>query len=114
MKIRIDCDVSFIHPGHEEPQTYKITSRIYTINNKDELKESLNNMASDIEIKIGNFQLKKSGYSINKIEKITIHYDKYNPTRAGKYMELPKWNSLKKACINIKNEDEQCFKYCVL
>ena len=28
--------------------------------------------------------------------------NKYNPTRAGKYNTLPKWISLKKACINIK------------
>ena len=60
-----------------------------------------------------NSQLRKSGYTINKIESIRIHYDKYNPTRAGKYIELPKWISTKKACINIKNDDDYCFKYCV-
>ena len=70
-------------------------------------------MASDIEIKVENSQVRKSGYTINKIDKITIHYDKYNPTRAGKYMTLPEWILRKKACINIKNEDDKCFKYCV-
>ena len=29
-------------------------------------------------------------------------------------MELPEWISKKKACINIQNDDELCFKYCVL
>ena len=112
MKIRIDVDASFNHPEHEEPQTYKIGSRIYTINNPDELKTAIDNMASDIEIKVENSQLKRSGYTINKIESIRIHYDKYNPTRAGKYIELPKWIATKKACINIKNDDDYCFKYC--
>ena len=113
MKIRIDVDASFNHPEQEEPQTYKIGSRIYTINNPDELKTAVDNMASDIEIKVENSQLRRSGYTINKIESIRIHYDKYNPTRAGKYIELPKWISTKKACINIKNDDDYCFKYCV-
>ena len=113
MKIRVDVDISFRHPEHEEPQIHRIPSRIYTINNHEELKTTIDNMASDIEIKIENSQLKKSGYQIKKIEKITIHYDKYNPTRAGKYIELPKWIANKKACINIKNDDELCFKYCV-
>ena len=40
-------------------------------------------------------------------------YNKYDPTRAGKYINLPKWISLKKACINIKNKDEKCFKYAI-
>ena len=123
MKIRIDVDVDFNHPEFEDaspearelrdPQTHKITSRIYTIMNEEELKNAINNMASDIEIKIENSQLKKSGYTINKIHPITIHYDKYNPTRAGKYIDLPDWIKKKKACINIKNEDDMCFKYCV-
>jgi hypothetical protein len=30
------------------------------------------------------------------------------------YIELPKWINNKKATINIKNEDQKCFKYCML
>ena len=40
-----------------------------------------------------------------KVLLITIHYDKYDPTRAGKYIELLEWIKLKRACINIKNKD---------
>ena len=38
-------------------------------------------------------------------EKIRINYDKYNPTRGGSFIELPKWIQDKKASINIQNED---------
>ena len=44
---------------------------------------------------------------------ITIHYDKFDPTRAGSFVELPEWMKGKKACINIKNKDLKCFKYCI-
>ena len=44
---------------------------------------------------------------------ITVHYDKNDPTRAGSSIDLPEWIKLKKACINIKNKDNKCFKYSV-
>ena len=40
-------------------------------------------------------------------------YNKYNPTRAGKYINLPKWKSLKKAYINVENKDDKCFKSAI-
>ena len=91
-----------------------IRSRRYNILNEDDLNKAIDNMASDIQITIENKPLRKSGLKIKKIHKITIHYDKYDPTRAGKFIELPRWIALKKACINIQNHDNLCFKYCVL
>ena len=44
-----------------------------------------------------------------QVKEIDMMYNKYNPTRAGKYINLPKWISLKKACINIKNKDKNVF-----
>ena len=69
MKIRIDVDISFRHPEHEEPQIHRLPSKIYTINNHEQLKATIDKMASDIEIKIENSQLRKSGYHIKKIDK---------------------------------------------
>ena len=70
-------------------------------------------MATDIEIQMDKMELSESGLVINQIEKLKFNYDKYNPTRGGKFIPLPKWVSTKKACINIQNKDEQCFKYSV-
>lgn len=53
---------------------------------------------------------------IDKMEgsnKLKFHYDKYNPTRGGSFMELPDWIKQQKTCINIQNEDNKCFKYSV-
>ena len=40
-------------------------------------------------------------------------YDRYNPTRGGSYIKLPEWIANKKACVNIKNEDNKCLKYSI-
>ena len=122
MKLLIDVEVIFdkLRQQDDEPieeniqLKHNIRSRREDILNVGDLKKALENMPKDIELQIENSPLKHSGLKINKINKITIHYDKYNPNRAGKYMELPEWISKKKACINIQNDDELCFKYCVL
>ena len=73
----------------------------------------LNQMASDVEHQAEVMEVSESGLVITQIDKLKFNYDKYNPTRGGKFIPLPKWVSNKKACINIKNQDEKCFKYSV-
>ena len=102
-----------VHNIFEEEQLVSAKTRSYTINNEDDLKKALNNMKPDIETRILEMALYQSGLMIVKVESIHIMYNKYNPTRAGQYIELPKWVKSKRACINIQNKDEKCFKYCV-
>ena len=74
-------------------------SRRYEIHNSNDLKDTLNNMAADIELQIEQKQLHKSKFRIKGIDTILIHYDRYNPTRGGSYIELPKWIADKKALM---------------
>ena len=73
----------------------------------------LSQMATDIELQMDKMELSESGLVIKQIEKIKFNYDKYNPTRGGRCLNLPKWVADKKACINIQNEDNKCFKYSI-
>ena len=88
-------------------------TRSYTLINSDELKEVLKNMRNDIGARISDVALSQSGLMVVKVKEIHMMYNKYNPTRAGKYINLPTWMSLKKACINIKNKDDKCFNYAI-
>ena len=90
-----------------------VRTRSYTIINSDELKEALKNMRNDIGARILDMALYQSGLVVVKVEEINMMYNKYNPTRAGTYINLPKWISLQKACINIKTKDDKCFKYAI-
>ena len=84
-----------------------VWTRSYTIIKSDELKEALKNMRHDIGARILDMALYQSGLMVVKVKEIHMMFNKYNPTRAGKYINLPKWISLKKACINIKNKDDK-------
>ena len=113
MKVFVEAFGVFKSKKTNEDVRTPIRSRRYNITNADEIPTSLSQMATDIEILMDRMELSESGLVIKQIDKIKFHYDKYNPTRGGSYIELPKWVSLKKACIKIKNEDDKCFKYCI-
>ena len=91
----------------------ELRSRRYEIHNSNDLQDTLNNTSADIELQIEMSQLKKSNLRLKGIDQIVIHNDRYNPTRGGSYIELPKWIADKKGCINIKNEDNKCAKYSI-
>ena len=112
MKLRVVVNAVFKKPNGEE-LLVQIPSRRYEITNKEDITETLNQIATDIEIQIDKMEVSASGLVLIKIDKLVFHYDKYNPTRGGSFIELPKWVQSKKACINIQNEDDMCLKYSV-
>ena len=101
MKILIVVDL-ILDEGDEFEVTRQVQSRRYDIYNSDDLKNSLNNMATDIELQIETKQFHKSGLVIRGIDKITIQYDRYNPTRGGSYIELPEWIATKRHVLILK------------
>ena len=44
---------------------------------------------------------------------IHIHVGEYRPLRGTSYIKLPPFIALKKAVIDLKNKDQECFKWCV-
>ena len=97
----------------KDGDTVTFKSRRHEVLNTDDITDVMTKMATDIETQIEHAQLSKSNIVVEKINKIIINYDEYHPTRAGSYVKMPEWLSLNKACINIKHEDQTCFKYCV-
>ena len=92
---------------------YALPSTRFNLSNEDELTQALEDSVKQILLHIQNLEASTSNLGFKRILSITIHYDKYGPTRAGRYIELPEWIQLKKACINITNRDQKCLKYCI-
>ena len=92
---------------------YQLPATRHNVHNEDELNQALENSAQQILLTIQTLEGTQSNLVFKNIVSITIHFDKYDPTGAGRYIELPEWIKLKKACINIKNKDQKCFKYCI-
>ena len=62
---------------------------------------------------ISTFQNSGSGWVFKSIVSLEIHTVKYQPLSGSSYIPLPKYLADKKALINLKNDDQQCFKWAV-
>ena len=55
-----------------------------------------------------------SGWRFEKVEKLVLHTTRWEPVNAGSYIELPQELKNRKAIIDMKNQDDKCFMWCVL
>ena len=55
-----------------------------------------------------------SGWVFVEVKNLTLHTSIWDPVNAGSYIELPQFLKNKHAIINMKNRDNECFKWCVL
>ncbi|HEY9485712.1 MAG TPA: hypothetical protein VIQ04_03640, partial [Nitrososphaeraceae archaeon] len=60
------------------------------------------------------FETRGSQWTLNKIHKLELRLNKYNPLKGSSYIPLPKVIDAKKAIINVKNGDNKCFLWSVL
>ena len=77
--------------------------------------EVYNEMVEEIEEEIQKVQdAEGSGWQFLKVIKLVLHTTRWDPINAGSYIDLPEALKNKHAIINMKNQDEECFKWCVL
>lgn len=58
-------------------------------------------------------QIKGSQWKFDRILEVRLQMVRYNPTRGKKYFKEPYQISVKKCIINIQNNDDKCFLYCI-
>ena len=80
---------------------------------KDENK-LLDKMIARIEEVLANFQQSGSNWVFQEIIRLEIHFANWQPLGGSTFIPLPAKIKNKKAVINPKNEDNQCFKWCVV
>ena len=72
-------------------------------------------MIDTIEEKIQKLEnAEGSGWRFHSVINLELHIVKYTPLKGGSYIKLPKFLKDKKAIVNMKNDDEKCFLWCVL
>ena len=98
--------------GKEEafPNFYSSVERVMEDTDLDELYER---MTKECLEEMERFQKKGSGWRFENVVSLDINIDPFNPMRAGSYFLLPRKLAFKKAIINVKNEDNECFKWTV-
>ena len=69
------------------------------------IEEALENMAQ--------FQRRGSNWRFVEVLKLELHLRDFVPLKGNSWIPLPEAVSEKKAVINMKNKDNECFKWCV-
>lgn len=54
-----------------------------------------------------------SNWRSKAVVRLDIHSIVYKPLWGSSYIPLPKYLANKKAIINLKNDDDECFKWCI-
>ena len=80
-----------------------------------DISERYNEMVDEIEEEIQKVENSEgSGYTFVKVIKLVLHTTKWEPLYGSSYIPLDPYLANKKAIINMKNEDDKCFMWCVL
>ena len=84
---------------------------IYNLSNMNEIVNAMiTNMAQQIE----NLALSDSKFVFDEVIRMDVDFHRLNLTRGSSYLPLPDWLAKKKAIINAKNSDLECFKWAVI
>ena len=110
---RIEIDEIGNQIDFEELQQAFIFSKVYHVMNGNDIFPNLENSMDDISKKFQfHFQWKSNLY-IKAINAHYVHLNHANPVAGASYIELPKeLQHHKKGIINIKNDDNECFRRC--
>ena len=84
---------------------------VYNLNDKNEIVTAMiEHMAQQIE----NPAVRNSKFVFDRILHMDIDFHRLNLTRGSSYIPLPDWLTKKKAIINPRNSDMECFKWAII
>ena len=86
-------------------------TNVYNLNNLDQI---VLKMINNISYQIENPALLSSRFIFEEVLYMDINIHQLNLTRGSRYLPLPDWLVSKKAIINPKNADQECFKWAVI
>ena len=90
-------------------------SRTYRFLLSEELLEhDLNEAFQKMFAALEKYQKEGSNWFVKSIIKLEIHTVVYRPISGSTFIPLPQTLALSNSILNIENEDEKCFLYCVL
>ena len=115
VQFSIQCKMHRKDGEFETHATKYLTGKTIGLINADtNLEELYDELMDELSEMVGYLEDKNSGWIFDEIEKITIHTVEWDPLRAGSsWLPLPKELVDKKAIINMQNDDNECFKWCV-
>ena len=94
-------------------KTAYFNSKPQTIINKTEINKSLQSSKDNILNMIAQWISDGSGWTVESVDNHYLNIVQYQPLKGSSYIKLPQELSHpRKGLINMKNEDNECFRWC--
>ncbi|VDI33807.1 Hypothetical predicted protein [Mytilus galloprovincialis] len=118
LKVQIVLTVELVksNPATGENIYVYPTFRSYqvTITQSSDLDFEISLVAEKVKENMAKYMRHGSGWTFGKIDQLEIHLNEFKPLAGKSYIPLPQKLTQKKAIINVRNEDDHCFKWAVL
>ena len=111
----LKCDMSrmSIVTGEEITRTVPFACKYVIVLEATDLGELYNTSKGEILENIAKYSSNGSNWRVSSILKMDINLINYSPLSASSWIELSNPLKEKKAIINMQNNDNECFKWCV-
>ena len=94
-------------------KTAFFNSKAQTIINNTEIPNALQLSKQQILNIIAKWISEGSGWTIESVDNHYLNIVQYQPLKGSSYIKLPsELNHNKKGSINLKNNDNECFRWC--
>jgi len=113
LNVRVEMERN-IENGRKEKVTPHFRSKTYIALENDDNEHHLNEAFQKMNASLEDFIHKGSDWVVSKIVSLEVKTVKYAPISGSSYTELPDKLRLSHSIVNIKNEDQKCFLWCVL
>ena len=97
-----------------EQVSLAFNSRMMTVYNLNDKSEIVTAMIEHMAQQIENPALRNSKFVFDRVLHMNIDFHRLNLTRGSSYVPLPDWLTKKKAIMNPKNSDMECFNWAVI
>ena len=107
--------ITFKKQVGDEPieKTAYFNGKVQLMTNEIEIVESLQITQEQIVNRIQQWISEGSGWTIQSVDSHFINVVEYRPLKGSSYIPLPKkLQKSAKGLINLKNEDNECFRWC--
>lgn len=114
LKVMLTAVARFENHGSPIDLGFSMPAFQVTTANTTDIKQGIDGVISNLKNQLDNLDRDQHYQKFVKILTFEMKVLKFTPTRGSSYIATPKFLASKGALINIKNEDNMCFKYSVL
>ena len=111
--LRANREKTDLKTGESLAEEHRFRSNNEIVLESTDKKELWSLLAEQVLEDLAKFQMNGSGWTFHSIVALDIHTVGYEPLIGITWVPLPKLLESKKALINMKNTDNQCFKWCI-